>query len=147
MWCDTPNFWHHVSPDDNRLLWQFDADWTGRDLPRFSDYYMHFVNPYISRVSIGWDILSSQLQIPVTSTNSSPEACAAACEREKEFDCVQWRSMPGRCYLNRYLQSRAPEEPNGSGHGSTSGWLQGKIESMLSGHHGCEGLAARRIKG
>ncbi|TKA77537.1 hypothetical protein B0A55_02267 [Friedmanniomyces simplex] len=156
-WCTPAITWHHVSPLEVDLLFQFQADWVhahGWEEPYlFHHLFDHFIARHVAVNRTHWNNLSGDqrflsaafaqagdrdfeaLEGYERDSVESAEACAGACERKGDGECVQWMFAPGRCHLGKDLRFGRSDEREGEHW--VSGWVQGRVEGLRERFGGC----------
>ncbi|EMC96054.1 hypothetical protein BAUCODRAFT_34821 [Baudoinia panamericana UAMH 10762] len=157
-WCSVAITWHHVTPIEVDSLFQFQMSWVddhGWDTPYlFRDVFEHYIERHISVNRTNWNNICqdqrfiSESLAGAEDTNfydledyeqesvNSADACAAACARKREYECVQWMWSPGRCYLGKDIRlgrSDAPYDEHW-----TSGWMMDRVQAFKQKFEQCK---------
>ncbi|KAK5119542.1 hypothetical protein LTR85_007370 [Meristemomyces frigidus] len=151
-WCTPAVTWHHVTGEQVDTLWHFQSNWVkqhGWQKPYlFRELFDHFIQRHISTNKTSWNNLSNdrkyqeddegfhQLEQYERSAVETPDACAAACARQPETECLQWMWTAGKCHLGRDLRFGTSDEQYPTHW--TSGWLQDRVDHFKRGLEGCE---------
>lgn len=157
-WCSVAISWHHVTPIEIDSLWQFESDWIeahGWDEPYlFRDVFEHFIQRHVTVDRAMWNNLSRDRKLVSAelatdnderfeglkgfekNATTSQEACAEACKRMHEKQCIQWMYSPGRCHLGKDIRFGKSDE-KGEVHW-TSGWIQERLQRFKKRHAGCD---------
>ncbi|KAI5364303.1 hypothetical protein Slin15195_G099630 [Septoria linicola] len=157
-WCAPPLTWHHVTPIEVDAYWQFQLDWAeknGWKTPYlYRDIFDRFLAQHVSVNRTSWNNLSSDKKFVAASLADpededfyslkdyqqaaveSEEACAEACMREGDGNCIQWMWTPGRCHLGRDMRfgnSDEREEQHWN-----CGWIGHRIDQFRKSMEGCK---------
>ena len=157
-WCSVAISWHHVTPIEVDSLWQFESDWIekhGWNTPYlFRDVFEHFIQRHVTVDRVMWNNLSkdrklvsavlanendevfAELKDFEQNATTSSEACAEACRRVQEKQCIQWMYQPGRCHLGKDIRFGKSDE-RGEVHWR-SGWFQERLQKFKERHEGCK---------
>lgn len=170
-WCRPAISWHHVTPIEIDAMFQFQVQWVeehGWDEPFLHrDVFEHFVEPHISVNRTAWDNLShdvrlvsaalasdkdtpfSDLESYEQAATESQDACAEACVKKSEGECIQWMFSPGRCHLGRDIRFGRSDEREEVDKPWVSGWIPERIEKFKQSFEGCDiiwkGVGAERM--
>ncbi|KAK0344408.1 hypothetical protein LTR02_011148 [Friedmanniomyces endolithicus] len=147
-WCTPAITWHHVSPLEVDLLFQFQSEWV--ETHGWSEPYLyhhvfdHFIARHVAVNRTEWNNISKDqkyisaslaqaedrdfwaLEEYEQASVESAEACAEACGRKGEWECLQWMFTPGRCYLGKDLRFGRSDEREGEHW--VSGWVRERLE-------------------
>ncbi|OQN99746.1 hypothetical protein B0A48_14516 [Cryoendolithus antarcticus] len=156
-WCSVAITWHHVAPIELDALWQFQTQWVdehGWKTPYlYRDVYEHFIDRHVSVNRSSWNNLSQDkkfitphlaegLDEDLTIMSDweqrsveSQDACAAACEKMRDWGCLQWMFSPGRCYVGRVMRFGKSDERE-EAHW-TSGWMGDRIAEFKKEFEHC----------
>ncbi|KAK5168834.1 uncharacterized protein LTR77_006143 [Saxophila tyrrhenica] len=156
-WCSVAISWHHVTPIELDSLWQFESDWIeehGWDTPYlYRDVFEHFIQRHVTVNRAKWNNKSkdrklvsvelategdedfSKLNDFEKNATTSEDACAEACRRMPEKQCIQWMFSPGRCHLGKDIRFGKSDEA-GDMHW-TSGWIQPRLQRFKEGLANC----------
>ena len=157
-WCTPPVSWHHVTPIEIDALWQFEGSWVdahGWDAPYlFRDIFAQFIERHVGVNRTKWNNLSKDrkfaspavaygndedfdgLQDYEKKATESEEACAEACLRKPDEECIQWMYSPGRCYLGKDMRFGKSDERE-TEHW-TSGWVRERMEKFRDRFRDCK---------
>lgn len=159
-WCRPAISWHHVTPIEIDALWQFQAAWVeehGWEKPFLHrDVFERFIEHHISVNRTAWDNLSHDIRLVADelatehdtpfskladyekAATESQDACAEACLREGEGDCIQWMYSPGRCHLGRDIRFGRSDERDHVNERWVSGWVPERVEKFKQSFEGCD---------
>ena len=152
-WCTPPVTWHHVSPIEVDTMWQFERDWVkehGWDKPYlYRDVFATLVEPHIQGNQTSWNNISKDRRIDSGDKENfesladwekeavdSESACAAACLRMPDDECIQWMFTPGRCALGKDIRFGKRDEHEDEHW--TSGWILERIENFRNEFVDCD---------
>lgn len=158
-WCRPAISWHHVTPIEIDSLWQFQARWVeehGWGEPFLHrDVFEHFIERHLAVNRTAWDNLSQDTKLaspelvtgddkPLVAmedwerrATGSQNACAEACMRKGEEECIQWMYSPGRCHLGRDIRFGKSDERENVEERWVSGWIPERIEKFKRSFEGC----------
>ncbi|KAI1111383.1 hypothetical protein F5Y14DRAFT_443279 [Nemania sp. NC0429] len=125
IWCYYAATYHHVSPEDAYLYYDFDQTWnsTSRGLPRHGDVFRHMVYPHLRDEIPDWDNLSPDVR---SENVSSLAECRDMCE--EKGDCVQFSLAARTCRTSTAVRWGKKKESSGS---VDSGWIMRRVEAFM----------------
>lgn len=157
-WCAPVVSWHHMSPNEIDILWNFQQAWTkknGWQTPYLiKNAFSEFVSPRLSPSRSNWDNLSQDHKITRPADDEalgegtawyklsdadknstlSFDYCKATCA--SYADCLQWRYKTGECALSKVI--KLGRRVTGENAESKSGWFVERIEKLTRSWEPCE---------
>ncbi|KAI1266775.1 glycosyltransferase family 31 protein [Xylariaceae sp. FL1019] len=129
-WCYAAMTFHHMSPSDFTMLWQFEQLWHQRNPAksalRFRDIFHNLIRHRLRDERDEWDNISTghtyskealdrmsedrkdSLTLMEQNAHHSLEMCKATCHAKP--DCIQFSFQPGICSLSDQLRLGHPAE-------------------------------------
>ncbi|WEW59441.1 hypothetical protein PRK78_004915 [Emydomyces testavorans] len=128
LWCFPAVSYHHMTPGDVEIMWQFDQQWfrsKSNSLLLHRDVFTQFIQPGLSAPRDNWDNGSKDEQnVP------SGEDCEARCADDSE--CLQYSYRSDKCFTSK-AATRGVATPS-----SRSGWMTDRIKEAAQGLGSCD---------
>ncbi|KAL2222920.1 hypothetical protein M432DRAFT_27653 [Thermoascus aurantiacus ATCC 26904] len=124
-WCYPAVSFHHMTPADVELVWQFDQRWfreKQRSLLLHSDAFRELIQEHIQAPRDDWDNFSED------SGEEQPSISLADCEARcaNNTECMQYSYQPGKCLTSKIVKRGI------SSSGVHSAWMTDRINATLS---------------
>ncbi|KAF3385457.1 hypothetical protein F1880_002912 [Penicillium rolfsii] len=138
QWCYPAVTFHHMTPADIELFYDFDQRWFDNEnntLLLYSDIFRNFVRPLLTDKLDNWNnFAKDEVQHVPEIRPSGPQSindCAEQCARTA--GCLQYRMDPdGKCYTSEWALRGLPAE------GIESGTMMWRVDAAVRKKGHCE---------
>ncbi|CAN6649966.1 hypothetical protein TRVA0_024S00672 [Trichomonascus vanleenenianus] len=165
-WCQPILSFHHVSPHDIEVLWEYERllrfEHKEAKTITYAQLYNDFILPFIDQRVDGWDNLAGSMYYsyendvkdnwspkseggPVERPYESVDGCRKACLERS--DCFSWRLLPAEKYcgystgffqLGRPVHNWIENDSEMNTTGAISGWMTQRIRAERVHYYQCD---------